>query len=83
MTDGGYDNSDARRAGCGCVVVGGVAVLVAWVALFGLSLGDCLAPDNVACHGRAVRETMIIGVALIVFLVVCGGLIAWRFFRRK
>lgn len=83
MRDGGYDNSDARSVGCGCVLVGGIAVLLAGVVLLVLSLGDCLASDSVACHARAVRETATIGMGLVFFLLVSGGLIFWRLLRRK
>jgi hypothetical protein len=83
MRDGGYDNQNSRKAGCGCVAIGGIAILIAWFVLFVLSLGDCLAPDNVACHNRAVRETTTVGVALVVFILAGGTFIFWRFLKRK
>jgi hypothetical protein len=83
MRDGGYDNSDARKAGCGCAIVGGAVILVGWTVIFGLSLGDCLQPDNIACHARAVREARITGVAVATGSVVALALIIPWYSRRR
>lgn len=83
MSDGGYDISDARRAGCGCGAIGGIAILVGWFVLFVLSLGDCLQADNVACHARAIHETQIVGIATLAFLIVAAAVIFHRYFSPR
>lgn len=65
-----------RTAGCGCLAIGLVAIIVLFVATLALTLGDCGAevPDCHAASGRTL-DHIVIGVVAI--CLALAGRLAW------